>query len=95
LNNQKGQVSLETELPRVATEEKVGKVLVLYDSASCNTEKMAGLVAEAAGSIPGIDVRRRKVDQATPEDILWCKGLALGIPTNMGPLAWKMKRFWD
>ena len=29
----------------------MGKVLVLYDSASGNTEKMAGLVAEDAGSI--------------------------------------------
>jgi DNA-directed RNA polymerase subunit RPC12/RpoP len=34
----------------------MGKVLVLYDSASGNTEKMAGLVAEGAGSIPGIEV---------------------------------------
>jgi multimeric flavodoxin WrbA len=34
---------------------------VLYDSASGNTEKMARLVAEGAGSISGIEVRLRKV----------------------------------
>ena len=27
--------------------------------------------------------------------MLWCDGLALGSPTNMGLLSWKMKRFWD
>src|SRR5258708_21754586 len=73
----------------------MGKVLVLYDSASGNTAKMAGLVAEGAGSIPGIEVRLRKVDEATSDDLLWCDGLALGSPTNMRLLSWKMKRFWD
>jgi NAD(P)H dehydrogenase (quinone) len=27
--------------------------------------------------------------------VLWCDGPALGSPTNMGLLSWKMKRFWD
>jgi NAD(P)H dehydrogenase (quinone) len=73
----------------------MGKVLVLYDSASGNTAKMVGLVAEGAGSVPGIEVRRRLVERATPDDVLWCDGLAVGSPTNMGLLSWKMKRFWD
>jgi hypothetical protein len=34
----------------------MGKVLVLYDSACGNTAKMAGLVAEGAGSVPGKSV---------------------------------------
>src|ERR1700722_1568741 len=29
------------------------------------------------------------------KDVLWCDGLALGSPTNMGLLTWKMKCFWD
>ena len=69
----------------------MGKVLVLYDSASGNTAKMAGLVQEGAASIPGIEVRLRKVDEATADDVVWCDGLALGSPTNMGLLSWKMK----
>ncbi len=73
----------------------MGKVLVLYDSASGNTEKMAGLVAEGVTAIPGSEVRLRKLDDATAEDVLWCDGLALGSPTNMGLLSWKMKKFWD
>jgi NAD(P)H dehydrogenase (quinone) len=73
----------------------MGKVLVLYDSASGNTAKMAELVATGAGGISGIEVRLRQVEAATPDDVVWCDGLALGSPTNMGVLSWKMKRFWD
>jgi NAD(P)H dehydrogenase (quinone) len=73
----------------------MGKVLVFYDSASGNTAKMAELVAVGAGGIAGIEVRLLKVDEASADDVLWCDGLALGSPTNMGLLSWKMKRFWD
>jgi NAD(P)H dehydrogenase (quinone) len=37
----------------------MGNVLVLYDSASGNTAQMAGLVAEGAANVPGIEVRLR------------------------------------
>jgi NAD(P)H dehydrogenase (quinone) len=73
----------------------MGKVLVLYDSASGNTAKMAHLVGEGAAEIPGTEVRLRRVEEAKPEDVHWCDGLAVGSPTNMGLLSWKMKRFWD
>jgi NAD(P)H dehydrogenase (quinone) len=71
------------------------KILVLYDSASGSTAKMAALVAEGAREVPDVEVRLRHVDRATADDVLWCDGLALGSPTNMGILSWKMKRFWD
>lgn len=73
----------------------MNKVLVLYDSASGNTAKMAALVAEGAREVPDVDVRVRHLDEASADDVLWCEGLALGSPTNMGILSWKMKRFWD
>jgi NAD(P)H dehydrogenase (quinone) len=55
---------------------------------------MAALVAESAGSIPGTEVRLRTVEEVA-DDVLRCDGLALGCPTSMGLLSWKMKRFWD
>ena len=73
----------------------MGKVLVLYHSASGNTAKMAALVAKGAEDIPGMEVRLRDIDSATADDVYWCDGLAVGSPTNMGILSWKMKRFWD
>lgn len=73
----------------------MGKILVLFDSATGHTRRMAELVAEGAGSVPSTEVRLRFVDDATPEDVSWCDGIAVGSPTNMGVLSWKMKRFWD
>jgi NAD(P)H dehydrogenase (quinone) len=73
----------------------MNKILVLYDSATGNTAKMAALVAEGATMIPETEVRVRNLDEATADDVLWCDGLAVGSPTNMGILSWKMKRFWD
>jgi NAD(P)H dehydrogenase (quinone) len=52
-------------------------------------------VAEGAATIADTEVRVRSVAEATPEDVIWCDGLAVGSPTNMGLLSWKMKRFWD
>lgn len=76
------------------------KILVLYDSQTGNVEQMASLVAEGAREIPDTDVRLRKIAgegalRATPEDVLWADGVAVGSPTNMGALSWKMKKFWD
>jgi NAD(P)H dehydrogenase (quinone) len=76
------------------------KILVLYDSHTGNVEQMARFVADGAGEIEGVEVRLRKVDgdgdlHAAPGDVLWADGVAVGSPTNMGVLSWKMKRFWD
>lgn len=76
------------------------KILVLYDSSTGNVDQMARLVAEGAREMEGVEVRLRKVDgegelRAAPEDVLWADGIAVGSPTNMGLLSWKMKRFWD
>ena len=73
----------------------MGKILVLYDSRSGNTEKMAHFVGEGAGSVPDMEVRLRKVADASADDVVWCDGLAVGSPTNMGLISWRMKRFWD
>ncbi|MBL9173476.1 MAG: flavodoxin domain-containing protein [Verrucomicrobiales bacterium] len=73
----------------------MNKILILFDSKSGNVARMAELVAEGARSISDTEVRIRSVTDATAEDVLWCDGLAVGSPTNMGILSWRMKRFWD
>ena len=73
----------------------MNRILVLYDSKSGNVAKMAELVAEGARRISDTEVRVRSVEEAAPEDVIWCDGIAVGSPTNMGVLSWKMKRFWD
>jgi NAD(P)H dehydrogenase (quinone) len=76
------------------------KILVLYDSRTGNVATMARLVAAGAATIAGTEVRLRSVEgpdaeRASAADVVWCDGIAVGTPTNMGILSWKMKRFWD
>jgi NAD(P)H dehydrogenase (quinone) len=73
----------------------MNRILVLFDSSTGNVAAMARLVADGAARIAETEVRLRSIDEATPEDVLWCDGIAVGSPTNMGILSWKMKRFWD
>lgn len=73
----------------------MANVLVLYDSATGNTRMMAELVADGCRQVADIDVRLIPVDDASADDVRWCDGIAVGSPTNMGILSWKMKRFWD
>lgn len=73
----------------------MGKVLVLYHSTEGNTKKMAKLVADGAGLIPGIKIRLKSIDEATTDDILWCDGLAAGSPTHLGTVSAAMKKFWE
>jgi NAD(P)H dehydrogenase (quinone) len=73
----------------------MAKILVLYDTATGHTAAMARLVAEGAQAAAGTEVRLLPVDQARHQDVIWCQGLAVGSPTNMGVLSWKMKKFWD
>ena len=70
-------------------------ILVLYHSRSGNTARMAEYVAEGARQIPETEVRLRTVAEATAADVVWCDGIAVGSPTNMGLLSWPMKKFWD
>lgn len=73
----------------------MSRILVLYDSKTGHVARMAQLVAEGARTVDDTEVRIRSVDEATADDVVWCDGLAVGSPTNMGILSWKMKRFWD
>jgi len=73
----------------------MNRILVLYDSETGNTAKMAAYVAQGARSIPGTGVRVKSVHEARAEDVRWADGLAVGSPTNFGTVSWEMKRFWD
>jgi len=56
---------------------------------------MAHLVAEGVTQIPGIELRIKSVGEANRDDVLWCDGIALGSPTQLGTIASEMKKFWE
>jgi NAD(P)H dehydrogenase (quinone) len=70
------------------------KVLIVYDSQTGNTEKMAQAVAagvEAAGVEPIV----RKVDEANVDELLKVRGLILGSPVYYGLPSARIKAFID
>ncbi|MEO1066371.1 MAG: flavodoxin family protein [Pseudomonadota bacterium] len=74
----------------------MARVLVLYESNNRGyTAKMASYVAEGARSLEGVEVRLVPVVEATIEDLRWMDGIALGSPTNLGGVSWRMKQWWD
>jgi NAD(P)H dehydrogenase (quinone) len=74
----------------------MANILVLFESNTRDyTAVMARLVAEGASSIPTSTVRMLSVQEAKTEDILWADGIALGSPTNLGGISWRMKKWWD
>lgn len=70
-------------------------LLVVYDSRSGNTEKMAHAVVEGAKTVESITINLKKVDDAKIEDLLEANGIIVGSPTYYGLLSDKIKAFID
>ena len=73
----------------------MGKVLVQYYSETGNTKQMAELVAQGAAMVDGIEFRLKNIEACSGEDVLWADGIALGAPTHLASVPWKVKKFWD
>lgn len=70
------------------------KVLIVYDSRSGNTEKMAHAVSEGVGE-EGVDVEVKRVDEASVDELPGVDGLILGSPVYYGLPTAKIKEFID
>ncbi len=61
------------------------KIIIIYDSKTGNTEKMAKAVVEGATSVKGVDVELHKVGTRFPVSSLdKTDAVVLGSPTNYG-----------
>lgn len=70
-------------------------VLIVYDSKTGNTEKMASLIAEGVKKCGSIDVVVKKVDKTTNEDLLKADGIIVGSPTFYGLMSGRIKTLFD
>jgi NAD(P)H dehydrogenase (quinone) len=70
------------------------KVLIVYDSRSGNTEKMADAVSEGVIE-EGVDVEVKRVEDASVDELPGIDGLILGSPVYYGLPTAKMKGFID
>ncbi len=70
-------------------------MLIIYDSRTGNTEKMALAVAEGAKKVKGTKVVVKAVDKAKLSDLTDADAIILGSPTYYGNMSGKMKSFID
>ncbi len=70
------------------------KILIVYDSRTGNTEKMAHAVAEGVKGA-GVEPVVRRVDEANVDELIQVQGLILGSPVYYGLPTAKIKAFVD
>ena len=67
------------------------KILIIYDSKTGNTERMAYAVAEGAKQVEGVEVNVKRVEEVKLEDLLNAHGIIIGSPTRYGQMSAKIK----
>ena len=71
------------------------KILIIYDSRTGNTEKMAQAVAEGARQIKDATVNVKKVDETDVSDLPKADAIVFGSPTYFGEMSGRLKAFID
>jgi NAD(P)H dehydrogenase (quinone) len=73
----------------------MAKIIIVYDSKSGNTEKMAFAVAEGAKQVESVEVAVKKADKTSLEDLLNADAIIMGSPTYYGQMSSKLKALID
>ncbi|UCE81354.1 MAG: NAD(P)H-dependent oxidoreductase [Methanobacteriota archaeon] len=73
----------------------MAKILIVYDSRTGNTEKMAGAVADGTRDVEGAVTTVTSVDKAKLDDLLAADAIVFGSPTYYGNMSGKMKELVD
>jgi len=58
------------------------KILIMYDSRTGNTEKLAEAVAEGVKRVSGVTVELKKAESVAPEGVVDADGYAVGSPSH-------------
>jgi len=72
----------------------MAKALVVYDSVTGNTEKMAVAIGDGLREI-GLDVEVKKIDTTKLDDLVAADAIVMGSPTYFSTMTAKMKTFID
>ena len=73
----------------------MARVLIVYDSQTGNTEKMAHAVAEGVKQVRGVDSEVKKVDRTSFDDLMGADAIIMGSPTYYGQMSARLKAFVD
>ena len=66
------------------------KILIIYDSRTGRTEKLAEIVAEGARRVSGITVELKKAESVAPKEVINADGYAFGSPSHFSIMSGKM-----
>jgi len=73
----------------------MAKILIVYDSRTGNTEKMAMAVTEGAKKIKNVEVVVKKAEETKAEDLVDADGIIMGSPTYYGGMSGRLKTLID
>jgi NAD(P)H dehydrogenase (quinone) len=73
----------------------MAKVLIVYDSQTGHTEKMAYAVAEGVKQVQGLDHEVKKVDKTSLDDLIAADAIIMGSPTYYGQMSARLKALID
>ncbi len=70
-------------------------ILIVFDSETGNTEKMAKIVENGANDIEGVHVVLKRAKATTNEDLLAADGIIAGSPVYYGLMSASLKQVFD
>ena len=81
--------------PVYAADPTAVTVLVVYHSASGNTEKMAQGVVDGAKSLAGVSVVLKRAAEVAANDLISTDALIVGSPVYFGNMSGEVKTFFE
>ena len=72
----------------------MARILIIYHSKTGNTEAMSEAV-EAGVKREGLEVVRKKIEEASVDDLLEADGIIIGSPTHFAAVSAEVKKFID
>ena len=73
----------------------MAKILVIYDSKTGHTEKMALAIAKGAKQIKGVKAEVKRASETSTKELVEADGLILGSPTYYGLMSAPLKKLID
>jgi NAD(P)H dehydrogenase (quinone) len=75
--------------------EKITSILIVYDSKTGNTEKMAQVIAKGAKEAGATAVKMQRVEKTAVQDLLDADGIIIGSPAYFGQMTAQLKQLID
>lgn len=66
------------------------KILIIYDSRTGKTEKLAKIVAQGAKRVSEVTVKLKRADSVTPKEVVDADGYAFGSPSHFSIMSGKI-----